>query len=98
MRNSIAVFNLDHLKNGSKRPHSLISVSSSNSSSGSSGMYGGGPLSITFESPYESAYEADVSETDLPRSATICSNGLYIYMTCVVFKLEFCSCTVRILY
>ena len=70
MRSSIAVSSIEHLKNGQKRPHSLISVSSSASSSGSSGMYGGGGLSITLEEA-----EGEGDSKAIPRSETVCSNG-----------------------
>lgn len=45
-RNSIAVCSADHLKNGNKRPHSIISVSSA-SSSGSSQSSGQNILNMT---------------------------------------------------
>ena len=65
---------VDHLMNGGhKRPHSLISVSSTSSSS-SSGMYGGGPLSTTLESPYEGSSSYEDMKV-MQRSGTVCSNG-----------------------
>ena len=93
-RNSIAVSSTEHLKNGNKRPHSLISLSSTSSSSSSnqSSSYaavltGGGQLACMLESPYEDvggareggAREAATQVTqaggEIPRSATMCSNG-----------------------
>jgi hypothetical protein len=55
-RNSIAVSSFEHLKNGSKRPHSVISVSSTSSSGSShSSAYASTahtPLPPTMEIPY----------------------------------------------
>jgi hypothetical protein len=47
MRNSIAVSSFDHLRNGSKRPHSLISVSSSSSGGSNQSSQSGGTVPVS---------------------------------------------------
>ncbi|XP_013416410.1 pleckstrin homology domain-containing family G member 4B isoform X4 [Lingula anatina] len=69
-RNSIAVSSFDHLKNGNKRPHSIISVSSTSSSSSGQSSYQGnmfGTLNVTL-------YEQGEDDFSKPcRSYTLCS-------------------------
>ncbi|XP_055955846.1 pleckstrin homology domain-containing family G member 4B isoform X2 [Patella vulgata] len=49
-RNSIAVSSFDHLRNGNKRPHSIISVSSNSSSNSSHSSFGlFGSLNLAFD-------------------------------------------------
>ncbi len=80
-RNSIAVSSFDHTKNGNKRPHSIISVSSTSSSNDSSQSSGYGlysPSSALGGATLESLYE---SSKEFPRSYTICSNGKFAAIT-----------------
>ena len=69
-RNSIAVSSVEHLKNGNKRPHSIISVSSS-SSSNSSHSSGFGAMTIPGLEPMPEDSVLPGARTSL----TLCSNG-----------------------
>ena len=86
-RNSIAVSSVEHLKNGNKRPHSIISVSSS-SSSNSSHSSGFGAMTIPGLEPMPEGSIMPGARTSL----TLCSNGkntaLLLYSNCVSMKHE----------
>ena len=73
-RNSIAVSSVEHLKNGAKRPHSIISVSSCSSSSSSGHSSGFGAMTI----PGLETMPEDVAFMPGARtSLTLCSNGTW---------------------
>ena len=86
-RNSIAVSSVEHLKNGNKRPHSIISVSSS-SSSNSSHSSGFGAMTIPGLEPMPEDSIMPGARTSL----TLCSNGkntaLLLYSKCASMKHE----------